>query len=407
MDTVEQVLTPENKQRLATFFGVIRDMVRGPQQFTIVDDETSNLTITQQNGVPTVVMTKGFLASLGSHRLVVGGNFTADRVYPSEQMATGASNPSDDDFGRLIKAGYILFTPNSDGSYQLRYNNSVLEAVGDINMINYIKKNNLDAGIFQMVTEFLADKHVKFHIVGQPWPAGDQNVALGGEGPVRIVEKVVEVVRHIKTEVPFYVDRIVTKEVYKCEHTAQGQAHTKENQVKTQSKTKTIPDPDDDVDDKVKESESSKTSTASSSSSSTEEQTNDGTESSEETSSSSSEEEKAPTPKKKSPPKPAVSKPTVTKPPVSKSTASESTKETKETKNDKNTLKIKGQYLNKQKTIVQSGDFVYRVIKKVDGPSQLEAICRWDKKTETQVPFRKGDEARIKELGYKIAKKDE
>jgi hypothetical protein len=51
---------------------------------------------------------------------------------------------------------------------------------------------------------------------------------------------------------------------------------------------------------------------------------------------------------------------------------------------------------------LRSGDFVYRVNKKINGPSELIAIGRWDTKTQKRVPLQKGDDKIIKKLGHKI-----
>jgi hypothetical protein len=343
MDTlVDQLTTPENKQRLSTFFSVVNDILKKPQQVVITDSDESKLVVSQSNGHLVFNVTKGFINALGNHTLTVCGAIDDNTVYqPPEPEKPFV--PGEQDYTRLLANGYLLFL-KSDDKYVVKYTNHVLENMPDISIINYIKRNNLDENIFQMVKTSLNNNGVKYYIVGDPWPEKERVEPDGVkivyvERPV-ITERIVEVQKVVLKEVPVYVDKVIIKEVEKNQPVAPP----------TEQSTTTESEESDDEGEESGEEE----------------------ESDESTESEESDE-----------PPPATS-----------------------------SLKIKGTFLNAQKTIVKSGEYVYRIVKKASGQSKLEAIGRWNPKQKavigaTWLKLLPSDTEKIVKLGHTVAKNPE
>jgi len=341
---VDQITTPENKQRLTAFFSVVNDILKKPQQVVITEDDESKLVVLQTNGSLVFNVTSGFVKALGNHTLTVCGAINDNTVYqPPEPEKPFV--PGEQDYTRLLANGYILFL-KSDEKYIAKYSNSALEQISDISIINYIKRNNLDETIFQMVKASLS----KFHVVGDPWPEKER-VSPDGvkivyvDRPI-ITEKIVEVQKVVLKEVPIYVDKVVIKEVF-----VDKKESPKEEEQSTKSQDEDESESDEEDEDQDDES----------------------SESSEQEESEESEE-----------PEPEPTK----------------------------SLKIKGKYLNAQKTIAKSGDYVYRIVKKSSGQSQLAALGRWDPEIQPVNGAKwpkllSSDIKKITELGHTIAKKPE
>lgn len=486
---VEKLTTDETKQRLKNVYEVISDIVKTPQPVTITEDEESIMTVVQENGVPMVKMSRGFLVNLGNFKLTVRGGFTDDTVYEPEDVVLKESfTPNIEDHKRLVSNGYILIEKADNGCYHFTWKNGVLDVIKDFNVLNHVKHNDLNEDLYKIVVDYLVRANIKHYLVGDVWPektCEKENVKIQYVDRPVISEKVVYVDKIVLKETPIYVDKIVLKEVYRCEHSkstdvggsTEKNAVSKSTDVETpettsstvshskpatkkvttndivkavndvvgnvvkkgdvkkvtidtkpvvqfseksvnrsnaeinglsqslqteglKQKSKTLPakvvDPDEDVDDKKPESstteseeeestEMSESSESSETSSSGNSEGGEDEELSSSSSSSSSEKE------------PVVPKKQVKKsPPKRTDDASESVRV------------IKGRYLNDQKSIIKSGDYVYRLIKKVEGQSDMAALGRWDekrwKKNKSTIPLTKEDEAKILKMGNKIAR---
>lgn len=399
---VEKLTSPESKQRLVSFMGVMTDILN-PRPIVITDDEECQMIVTQENGVPVVRMSKMFIASMGSFKLVVRGGLVRDTVYePQEPVVENVFTPGLSDYLRLVNNNYMVFE-KIGGIYNIRFRNSLLENITDTNIVNYIKRNNVEEGIYNMIIEYLKNHNIKHYTIGDVWPeqtAASNPTIVYHDRPV-VTEKVVHVEKVVKTEVPVYVDKIVIKEVYKCEHTDKSIPIIKEvdaviaktkqitEQADEPKPKKKLIDPDEDIDDK-KTSESEEEESSSSEEESSEEEEEEETEESQESVVEESSSDEEPEPPKKT----AVT-------PVQKR-REEPKKEAREDVSE-SVLRLKGTFLNKEKTILRTGDYVYRVNKKVNGPTALQAIGRWDKRKKERVPLLNEDKKKIKALGYEIA----
>lgn len=439
----EELTSDKNKQRLGSFLGVIHDIIKTPLSVTITEEEESVMTVVQENGVPMVKMSRGFLVNLGDFKLTVRGGFTNDTVYEPEDVVLKESfTPSVEDHKRLVANGWILIEKTDAGVYHFTFKNGAIDAVKDFNVLNHIKHNDLNEDLYKMVADYFVRCNIKYHLVGDVWPektCEKENVKIQYVDRPVISEKVVYVDKIVFKETPVYVDKVVVKEIYKCEHDVGGGSdvanssvvstakpatkkvttadvvkavnHVVGNMVSqkkdgdkkkvtidTKQTSKTLPakvfDPDEDVDDKkpaestTTESEESETSSSSESSESSETSQSDSGNSEGGEDEESSEKE------------PVVQKKQAKKsPPKRNDEASESTR------------KVPGRWLNDQKTIIKSGDYVYRLDKKI-GETQLVALGKWNKKMwEDQknprqtLPLTKEDEAKIEKMGHRIGRK--
>jgi hypothetical protein len=377
------------------------------------------------------------LVNLGDFKLTVRGGFTNDTVYePEDAVLKESFTPSIEDHKRLVANGWILIERTDAGVYHFTFKNGAIDAVKDFNVLNHIKHNDLNEDLYKMVADYFVRCNIKYHLVGDVWPektCEKENVKIQYVDRPVISEKVVYVDKIVLKETPVYVDKVVIREVFKCEHSVstdetqpvvstakpatkkvttadvvkavnhvvgnmvsqKKEGDKKKVTIDTKQTSKTLPakivDPDEDVDDKkpaestTTESEESETSSSSESSESSDSSQSDSGNSEGGEDEESSEKE------------PVVQKKQVKKsPPKRNDEASESVRV------------IKGRFLNDQKSIIKSGEYVYRLIKKVEGQSDMAALGRWDEKkwnkNKSTIPLTKEDEAKILKMGNKIAR---
>ena len=210
---VEQLTTDENKQRLVSFFGVVNDILKKPQQVNIEENDDSSLVVFQKNGQLFFNVTSGFIKALGKNTLSVYGEIDGNVVYRPKK-APEKFEPTQRDRDRLLKT-YIVFEPNADGVVA-SFNDEIITQIPDINIVNMIKRNNLVDESFQMVKNKLNEFGVKYYVVGDVWPETSSVVdnikTVYVDRPV-ITEKIVEVQKIVLKEVPVYVDKIVFRDV--------------------------------------------------------------------------------------------------------------------------------------------------------------------------------------------------
>lgn len=433
---IEQLTTPEKKQELKSFFGTIQNILKVPQPLNITENEESVMTVSQENGVPVVTLSRGFLVNLGNFKLTVRGGFTKDTVYePTDVVLKETFTPGIEDHKRLVTNGWILFERDQNNCFHVTFTNGALIPIKDFNVLNHIKHNDLNEDLYKIVTDYLSRNNIKYYLVGEEWPEKSvekENVKIQYVDRPVVVEKIKIVEKQVvvKEQVPVYVEKIVINEVYKCEHSkseptpvptpapvvsAKKPELTKKDTKKVTTddvvkavnvavknmpaqKSKTLPskkivDPDEDVDDKKKEESSS-----SSSSSSDDEEEESSTESTDNDEENEDEESSSsPSSSESDEPEPVKAKPASKKSPP------------KATNEDESVRVVKGRPLNKAKTIARIGEYVYRLVKKVNGPTDLEAIGRYDKKmwekNQTTKPLTEDDEKKILKMGNKIARR--
>jgi hypothetical protein len=354
---VEHLSTSENKQRLVSFFGIINDIVKKPQQVNIEENDDSSLVVFQKNGALYFNVTSGFIKALGKNTLSVYGEINGNVVY--QPKVPEIFNPTQSDYDRLQKT-FILFKRHDEG-WHATFNDEIIAQIQDINTVNMIKRNNMSDDTFQMVQNKLCEFQVNYHIIDvNPWPETETIVdnvkTVYIDRPV-ITEKIVEVQKVVIKEVPIYVDKVAIKEV---------PVYVDKVPAAVQLPMSEVLDVESDKEEESQESSPSETS-----------------ESSEETSESSEESSESKEPQSKA------------------DDASES-----------QPIKIKGIFLNTAHTIIKSGEYVYRIIKKVNGPTKLEAIGRWDVKQKAKVgatwlKLLPSDTKKITSLGHTVAKKPE
>ena len=361
----ERISQPENKAKLTNFLGVVKDVVSSNAKVTVL--ETGNrFLLSQKDGIVQVTVSKDFLKNMGEFELGVHGStpFTSNVHF---NMSTPPKTVEPEK-----KNGQpVSFSKNGD-SYKANVGNAFLDCLEDIKMVNMLKRPNLPASGFNMAKKYLEGQGFNVIVEGEVIDVTNEEVV---EEPGTVVvqatptsepnigEKIV-----IK-EVPVYVDKVVIKEVpvevqkvVIKEVPVYIEVENKKNvqEVKeyenTNKKTKgPIQEPEESKEEESKEEESE----------------GEGDEEVVESSSS----------------------------------VQESEEEPEESPAESSSRKLKGRWLNSQKTILKSGDFVYRVDKKIDGPTELYALGRWDKDKQKRVALKKGDTKIIKALGNKISKK--
>jgi len=355
----EKIVTPENKSKLNTFLGVLKDVVSVNGKVTVLESGNRFILSRHENTVQ-VTVSRDFLDNLGDFELVVDGSspFTSN-VFLS--MNGPVPQPEEND------RETVEFTRGYD-HYKSSLGNGFLECLDDIRMVNLLKRGTLPPQTFEMVRQYLEKQGFQVVIKGDETPVdtepGTTVVQVTGTTEPSIGQKVV-----IK-EVPVYVDKIVIKEVpvevqkvVIKEVPVYVDRHHPPPQEPSHEEPQEEEEPEEVV---VTKSKGPIQEPSMENSASEESEFEESTESSE----------------------PEESEP-------EESAPEESTHEPR---------KLKGRWLNPQKTVLKSGDFVYRVDKKIDGPAELYALGRWDKGTQKQVSLRKGDKKIIKKLGNKIAK---
>lgn len=389
---------PENTQKLAEFFdGLVK---KDPPLVQVTDGTESICTITQTDGVPKIVMSKAFITSLANYKLVVKGGFTQDRIYDD---AKTPFVPGPEDYAKLVVNGFVVFENKSENLYNCKYHRNTIQGL-DINIVNTLKRNNLDQVTYQATRNYLIENGVLNYLIGEPWPEVSKQPDEISSPVIAtkyvVTEKIVYVDRAVVTEKPVYVEKIVINEkavpiekiVYK-ETPIVGPdgpifvqppvaKAAPSGPIKRGVPVKKIVDPDEDVDDKVLEKKKVVEEQSEESSDEEEEEETSEVVEEEEESSSSSVAEKTP-PKKKS---------------KRAEEASEAP------------LKVKGTWLNPpNNTVLKSGQYVYRVIKKAEGPSEMHAIGKWNKdkwaKSKSTDPLTRTDMKEIKALGHLVAEK--
>lgn len=346
-----QLSLPENSGRFVEFFKVLQDMVT-KQPIVVIPDEKPTFSISQKDGILNITVSSSFISGLGEHKIVLEGNPCEDCTLDVSKSTKFV--PTSVDYDRLLNLGYYVFM-RSESGFSIQYRRLDEEKM-DISMINLIKRQNMDENIVNMINTYLVGNGYKTYIEGSEWPETSNNSTQIFTVVKHVVtEKLVEVERIVKTEVPIYVDKIIVKEVptdkikevYVCKHTS-GPV------------TKPYVDPDEDIDDKVPVKK--------------EVEKEEEVESEEESSQESQESEE------------------------------ESNQESSQDSAEKSKV-IKGKFLDPPKNnIIKSGDYVYRRIRKAQGQTDLEAFARWDKKSNKKVNLVENDLKIIKQLGWKVAK---
>uniref|UniRef100_A0A6C0JUC1 Uncharacterized protein n=1 Tax=viral metagenome TaxID=1070528 RepID=A0A6C0JUC1_9ZZZZ len=439
---VEQLLLPENTKRIGEVFTSIATVL-GKQAVTVVDDNMPFITVTVRDNTPIVTMSRTFIAGIGTHKLVVTGNFTEDRIYEAEEPAPiettidlPAKTIAPTDIQQLIDDGYIIFTKKETAGYTVTCKPNVLDNL-DGPIVNLVKRGTVDEQIYKHLCSTLGQKH---YLVGDPWPepvvytVTDTNTESNNQtsesnnqsnqtsdcpggmcslpprlqahpstGPHHqqiqvvtkyvITEKLVETQKLVIKEVPVEVERIVKvpyeviKEVYICKHTA-GPISTNVDDSSKPTAKRATDDPDEDVDDKkpVAKQQSSKPAVK---------QPVAKTQSAK--------------PTKKAPPTPSASSD------EQESSHEQSNESEDQTDNISSTepdtppkkVQIKGTWLTDDKTVLKSGKYVFRVSRGGESGSKFEAIGRFNPSSKTKRdPLQQEDISKIKALGkqYSIAR---
>jgi hypothetical protein len=374
LDTLaDKISTPENKTKLGNFLSVVRDVVSADAKVTVLDTGNRFL-LSQKDGTVHVTVSKDFLTNMGDFELGVQGStpFTGNVHFNMNTPISPVKKAEKKDDKTTIE-----FT-KSGVVYRANVGNTFLDSLDDVRMVNMMKRQpGLPLPAFNVVKKYLEGKGFRVFVTGEEVEEevkedeevhSDPGTTVIQSTPTSepaIGERVV-----IK-EVPVYVDKIVIKEVpvevqkvvikevpvyIEAEKSVDKDVQSFEVETK-------VSGPIDDEEEQAESDEEQ------------EESEVDEEESRVESSSEQEEEEE----QEEYPAEESV-------------TASE------------NPRKLKGRWLNPQKTILKSGEFVYRVDKKIDGPTVLYALGRWDKDKQKRVALKKGDEKIIKKLGNKIAK---
>ena len=426
---MEQLLLPENTKRIGEVFTSIATVL-GKQAVTVVDDDMPFITVTVRDNTPIVTMSRTFIAGIGTHKLVVTGKFSEDRIYDEEEPAPiettidlPAKAVAPTDIQQLIDDGYIVFTKKETAGYTVTCKPNILDTL-DGPIVNLVKRGTVDEQIYKHLCSSLGQKH---YLIGDPWPEPVVYTVTDGEGshnegnqtsdcpggicqmPARlqannnpsvstgphhqqiqvvtkyvITEKLVHVDKLVIKEVPVEVERIVKvpyeviKEVYICKHTAGPISTNVDDTSKPTTKPvkcAVVDDPDEDVDDKKPVKSTSKPVAK-------------------------------PQPKKREPTPSASSDEQ-----ESSQDESQHSDKTDNISSSKSTppkkVQIKGTWLDDNKTVLKSGEYVFRVSRGGESGSKFEAIGRFNPSSKTKRdPLQPQDVKKIKALGkqYSIAR---
>jgi hypothetical protein len=342
----EKLVTPENTRKLSTFFNVLQNIVDEPRH----SDESSKFSLVKGNKVwissQGIFIGEDFMQFLGDNQLTI----EATTKVESDMNVSLSQAPVQEATGQIIE-----FVRDGD-SYSPKVGSSFLECIEDIHIVNLLKRPKLETNMFKYVQEYFKNKGFQVVIVGETTPL--KTVFATSAVPVASAPVSQPVERIVIQEVPVFVNKIVKEEVvvYVDKIVKEQVAVYVNRPIEKQEKPETKPL------DKQAPLHEETTSSADDAV---------GTDSQE-----SSEEE-----------------PEESEEPSESPQASEA---------EQSVRKLKGKFLNPEKTLLRSGDFVYRVNKKINGPSELIAIGRWDTKTQKRVPLQKGDDKIIKKLGHKI-----
>ena len=356
----EKISAPEYKGKLTNFLSVVRDVVSSQAKVTLLD--TGNrFILSQKDGVIQVTVSKDFVANMGDFELCVDGSteFTSNvhlNMSAPVQAAEEIKQP---------EPTRIEFVKNGE-MYKSNISNAVLDCFEDVRMVNLLKRQGLPLAGFNTVRKFLGSKGFAVYVAGEEEEERSKPVEEPGTTVVQVsaTESTVGE-RIVFKEVPVYVDRIVLKEV----PVEVQKVVIKEVPVYIEAPQKVVEPPQEIIvqtKGPIEDPSPEPTPTP------TPEESEDEFEESEPTTEESSE------------------------------VPSESSEPAEASHTQR---KLKGRWLNVHKTILKSGDYVYRVNKKIDGPTELFAIGRWDKDKQKQVALKKSDHKIIKKLGNKIAKK--
>lgn len=380
LDTLaDKISKPENKAKLTNFLGVVKDVVSSGAKVTVL--ETGNrFLLSQKEGVVQVTVSKDFLTNMGDFELGVEGStpFSSNVHFNMSEPVVPppvANKQADKSGVEFVKTGEL---------YKANVGNGFLEALDDIRMVNLLKRPGIPLPGFNMVKKYLQGLGFTVYVAGEAPVESEPVESAPGTTVVQATPTTEPVLgeRIVFKEVPVYVDKIVIKEVpvevqkvvvkevpvyieVKQEKEVEKK-HVQFVDVKPKKKKKGPIEEPVEESEEVEESSPEESEEVEDSSPNETEESESGSEETEE-----SEEE------------------------------SEFDEETEEEPPKK--VKLKGKWLNPNKTILKSGDFVYRVDKKIDGPTELFAIGRWDKDKQKRVKLRKGDAKIIKKLGNKVA----
>jgi hypothetical protein len=371
----EKLVTPENTRKLSTFFSVLQNIVEQREHVSVdnhlfqIAPEGNTMTITSAG----ITVGQGFLNFLGDKTITIQATAA---VETDMQVSLSQSAVQQQQSGQTIE--FVR-----DGtSYSPKVGSSFLDCIEDIHIVNLLKRPKLETNMFKYVQDYFKTKGFQVVIVGET-PAVPatatvvaQSVPTGKPcyptdkssnptdkssdplGRIIIQEVPVFINKIVKEEVAVYVDRIVKEEVVVYVNRPLASDKPVEP-TKPSIPLTSIP-----LDKKAPLQE--------------------------ETTSSADDEAAADSDEEESSEK--------------EDSSQESSEKEQASEAEQSVRKLKGKFLNPEKTLLRSGDFVYRVNKKINGPSELIAIGRWDTKTQKRVPFQKGDDKIIKKLGHKINK---
>lgn len=362
----DKITLPENKLKLTNFLGIVEDVVSSKAKVAILDTGNRFL-LSQKDGIVNVTVSRDFLGNMGNFELGVHGStpFASNVHFNMSTPLASSKKPVKNE-----SAATVTFTKLGE-LYKANVGNGFLECIDNIRMVNMLKRPNLPLAGFNMVKKYLESQGFNVKIDGEEDiedieedvdeepgtvvvnTAPTSEPSLGEK--IVIKEVPVYVDKIVIKEVPVEVQKIVIKEVPVYIEVEKGDQRV---DVEVKSNNGPIQEPD--------ESDADQEEIVSTSQSEHEDDQEEIMSSSNEQEEESSEEV--------APASPVSSR------------------------------KLKGRWINEQKTILKSGEFVYRVDKKIDGPTVLYALGRWDKDKQKRVPLRKGDAKLIKRLGNKIAK---
>ena len=431
--SVEKLFTAENTKKIGELFTTFASAF-GKQPVTMTDEEEPTFSMELHDGTPVITMSAGFIKGMGNHKLLVTGPFTNDRIYDgvSEIINPVAFTPSETDYKRLLEQGYVLFTKN-DGGYTVQAQPETLSRF-DTQISNLLKKGNIQVEHYNNLKNYFAQNNIQHHLIGNAWPetvsrpieSACNSSTCNASQPLVVTkyvvtEKIVEVQKVVLQEVPVYVKEVVkvpeyiTKEVHVCDHTAGPITVSDTKEVKMKKV-----DEDADVDDKLSERPCSHNNIVTS---------NDGNHNiacgtckmvfrlnGVDTDNARLIRGRMPQLKKLA----AEEEEDIPVKKVSLKDASESSESVEETeeseepseessaKETSQPIKLKGKFLNAAKTVLKSGEYVYRIVEKVgdNGKQRIfEVIGRYNpEKNDHKDPLTKKDVAKLVKMGHKIAK---
>lgn len=382
---VDLLKTPENKARLGTFIGVLQDLVQPPKSgLDVVESNHAEMAIEQVDGKPVITVTSEFLKKLGKHCLTIN---MSSKLSDDCTQTIGEAAPPQRSHATLVEKGYIVFTPEGEQT-RVHYRITTLDRILNVQTINLIKRNVIDAPLVAMVQEGLKEANVPFWTEGDDWPLVDgagnaSSTIIYRDRPVDVPEEmfrtvlketlaplVAEAMKSLPTQLPIvYTEKVVWRDRV---------VSVKEDGVETlppapapKTVVAVVPEAVEPTEEDAESSETDKSSEAESESG---EESSESSESSSETDDESSESDSSSSAEElsESSESDKQEEPTPLK-------AKHQTQEVDPAEESKSTLRIKGVHLNQNHTVLKSGDYVYRIIKAV-GTTRLEAIGKWNPK---------------------------